>query len=134
MSENFDPKLIAPCGMNCGICVAFFGYTMNGKKRKHPCSGCRSRQSKCAFIKKHCDKLGNREIEYCFECKSFPCDNLKTLDKRYRTKYEMSMIENLKSIQINGINQFLKNERDRWKCPSCGGIMCVHNKKCYTCY
>jgi hypothetical protein len=30
----FSEELIAPCGMNCGICVAFFGYTMSGNKRK----------------------------------------------------------------------------------------------------
>ena len=33
------PELIAPCGMNCSICVAYFGYTMSGKKRKMDCPG-----------------------------------------------------------------------------------------------
>ena len=144
--EKFTPELIAPCGMNCRICVAFFGYTMNGKKRKHQCSGCRPRgwvrhingpktlnRTKCAFIKKHCEKLATKQIEYCFECIDFPCENLKNLDKRYRDKYGMSAIENLKYIQKKGINQFLKNEQERWKCPTCSGVICVHNKKCYTC-
>ena len=45
----------------------------------------------------------------------------------------MSMIENLENIQKNGIEEFLKKERERWKCLKCGGIICVHNKKCYTC-
>jgi uncharacterized OB-fold protein len=45
----------------------------------------------------------------------------------------MSMIENLEYIQKNGIDNFLKKERERWKCSKCGGIICVHNKKCYTC-
>jgi TP53 regulating kinase-like protein len=35
---KFLPELIAPCGMNCGVCVAFFGYTLEGKKRKHVCT------------------------------------------------------------------------------------------------
>ena len=101
------PELIAPCGMNCGICVAFFGYTMKGEKRKHQCCNCRSRDRPCAFIKKECDKLATKQIEYCFECIDFPCANLKTLDNRYREKYGMSMIENLKYIQTKGIDQFL---------------------------
>jgi len=127
------PELIAPCGMNCGICVAFFGYTMEGKKRKHICPGCGSRASLCAFIKEGCRKLATNQIEYCFECTDFPCANLKTLDNRYRNKYGMSMIENLDYVKENGVEEFLKHEQERWKCPSCGGVICVHNKICYAC-
>ena len=137
---KISPELIAPCGMNCGICISFFGYTMNGRKRKHSCKGCRSKDNmhflkrgKCAFLKKHCDNLATKQIEYCFECTGFPCEKPKTLDKRYRDKYVMSMIENLRFIQTNGILQFLKNELERWECPTCQGIICVRNKIYYTC-
>ena len=131
--EKFESELIAPCGMNCGICISLFGYTMNGRKRKHPCNGCRSRDKKCAFLKKQCDSLAAGQVEYCFECTDFPCERLKALDKRYRTKYGMSMIENLKFIQTKGIKHFLKNEEERWKCSTCGGVICVHNRTCYAC-
>jgi len=43
------------------------------------------------------------------------------------------MIENLEYIQQKGINKFIIHELSRWKCPKCGGVLCVHNKKCYTC-
>ncbi len=132
-SSKFIPELIAPCGMNCGICVAFFGYTLNGEKRKHACNTCRLRESKCAFIKKQCNKLATKEIKYCFECPGFPCANLRTLDKRYREKYGMSMIDNLKYIQASGIDKFLEKEQEKWRCPNCDGTICVHDKKCYTC-
>jgi hypothetical protein len=130
---KFLTELIAPCGMNCGTCVAFFGYTMDGKKRKHRCSTCRSRKSQCAFLKKECDKLTSKQIEYCFECTDFPCATLIKLDKGYRKKYGISTIENLSYIKANGIEQFLKNEQEKWKCPNCGGIICLHTKTCYTC-
>ena len=133
MGEKLNAKLIAPCGMNCGICVSFFGYTLNGRMRKHPCKGCRTRNHKCAFLKKQCDKLATKQIEYCFECLDFPCEKLTMLDKRYRDKYGMSTIENLKYIQTRGIKQFLKNEQEKWKCPTCNGLICVHTKKCYAC-
>lgn len=132
-NEKFTPELIAPCGMNCGICVAFFGYTLRGEKRKRPCSTCRVRRSRCAFIKKQCSKLATKQIEYCFECTDFPCAKLGTLDRRYREKFEMSMIENLSYMQANGIAQFLKREQERWECPNCDGIVCVHTKMCYNC-
>jgi len=130
---NFAPELIAPCGMNCAICVAYFGYTMKGERRKRACGGCRARKRPCAFIKRGCEKLANKQIEYCFECAGFPCENLKTLDRRYRDSYGMSLIENLRYIQDHGTHRFLKNEQERWKCLTCGGTICVHNKKCYAC-
>jgi hypothetical protein len=42
---------------------------------------------------------------FCFKCEKYPCDKLKHLDKRYRTKYVMSMIENLENIKKNGIKR-----------------------------
>ena len=133
MTEPFNQDLIAPCGMNCGICVSYFGYAMDGNKRKLTCIGCRPRDKNCAFVKKRCEKLSNKKIEFCFECNDFPCDNLKKLDKRYQIKYEMSMIENLEYIKKNGIKKFCEKERERWKCPECGGVICVHNKVCFSC-
>jgi len=32
MSKSTEAKLVAPCGINCGGCIAYFGYTMSGKK------------------------------------------------------------------------------------------------------
>ena len=130
---KFTPELIAPCGMNCGICIAFFGYTMRGKKRKHTCITCRLRERHCAFIKKQCGKLKDGEIEYCFECMDFPCKNLTTLDRRYRIKYRMSMIENLQELKEKGMETFLANQERRYKCPKCRDIISVHDRKCYAC-
>ena len=133
MKESFRQELIAPCGMNCGICIGYFGYATNGRKRKNICEGCRIRDKNCAFIKKQCEKLSKKEVEYCFECEDFPCENLEKLDKCYQEKYDMSMIKNLEFIKENGINLFLKQQGEKYKCPNCGGVICVHNKKCYNC-
>ena len=92
-------ELIAPCGMNCGICIAFFGYTMSGKKRKMKCIGCKPSGKSCAHLKKYCKKLTNKEIEYCYQCSDFPCKQLQNLDKRYRERFNMSMIDNLVYIK-----------------------------------
>ena len=70
---------------------------------------------------------------YCFSCDSFPCTNLSHLDKRYRTKYGMSMIDNLKYIERHGIRNLTRNEKERWACPSCGQLICVHKPQCPSC-
>ena len=134
MSNSFDAKNIGQCGINCKTCIAYFGYTMAGTKRKHPCTGCKTRPSSCAFIKQKCKKLAAKEhVDYCFECQYFPCESLKTIDGTYRKKYGLSLIENLNYIKNNGMEAFLKNEQEKWRCPTCNGVISVHTKRCHTC-
>ena len=132
-NDKFTENLIAACGMNCRICIGYFGYTMSGKKRKMKCIGCKPRDKSCAFLKKYCKKLTKKEIEYCYECSDFPCSHLEKMDKGYRERYNMSMIENLEYIRDNGMIDFLKQQEKKYKCPECGGVICVHNRICYSC-
>jgi hypothetical protein len=126
-------ELIAVCGMNCRVCVGYFGYTMSGKERKNTCSGCRPTDKKSAFVKKHCPKALKGKITYCFECEDFPCEIIEKLDKTYREKYQMSMIDNLKFIKEKGMEKFLESEEEKYRCDECGGVICVHTGKCYEC-
>jgi len=131
MKESFKEELIAPCGMNCGICMAYL-------REKNTCPGCREvhpnepvSRSRC--IIKNCEELKKNNWKFCIKCSKLPCRRLKDLDKRYRTKYDMSMLENLKFIEKEGMKKFLKQQKEKYTCPKCGGIICVHNKKCYSC-
>jgi len=127
------PELIAPCGMNCGICIAYFGYRLDGNKRAKACIGCRPSGKKCAFIMKRCKYLPTKAVRFCFESGEFPCENLRKLDKRYRTKFRMSMLDNLEFIKKNGMEKFLNQQKEKYVCHECGGSICVHDGKCYSC-
>jgi hypothetical protein len=131
-----EEVLIAPCGMNCGVCSAYlarqFDLRRHGIMRTY-CAGCRPRGKNCAFMKKRCELLGNGRVQYCLECADFPCRRLKALDKRYRTFYHMSMIENLERIRDKGMDDFLDEETVKWRCPECGGVICCHNGICFSC-
>jgi len=127
-------ELIAPCGMNCGICSAFLAKTHDIKSRDVRmgyCAGCRPRGKQCAWIKKRCEYIGH--LTYCYECPEFPCKTLQHLDTRYRTLFRMSMIENLNFIKENGLEKFLAKEQAKWQCPDCGGTICCHNGLCFNC-
>jgi hypothetical protein len=125
-----ETKLIAPCGMNCAVCMAHL-------RENNKCPGCRAinknSESPCTRVNckiKNCGILKEKEWKYCsVNCKEFPCDRLKKLDERYRKKYGMSMIENLKKIDEKGIRNFLKQEESKWIKE--GRILCVHNRKYY---
>jgi len=129
-------QLIAPCGMNCSLCIAYQfrekDLNKQGFHRKY-CPGCLPRGENCTHMGNKCDLLGQGLVRYCFECESFPCQRLKSLDKRYRTKYHLSMIENLKNIKEYGIAKFLEGEETKWRCPDCGSVICCHNGLCLNC-
>ena len=128
--------MIAPCGMNCHLCVAFQFKEMDINKlgfHKKYCPGCIPRGENCTFMKDSCELMAKGSIRFCYECKSFPCKRLKALDKRYHAKYHMSMIENLNIIQEFGIEEFLMKESDRWRCTECGATICCHNGLCLNC-
>jgi hypothetical protein len=131
-----NEELIAPCGMNCGICSGYLAarYDVKSKGIKMPyCTGCRPRNKQCAFLKKRCSLLLEGKVQYCYECKDYPCERLVHLDKRYRSLFRMSMVENLEYIRDNGITQFLEREEEKWRCPECGAVICCHNGICFNC-
>ena len=131
-----NEELIAPCGMNCGVCSGYLAlkYDLRNKGiRMSHCAGCRPRDKRCSFLKKRCTLLLHSKVNYCYECNDFPCEGLSHIDKRYRMYFRMSMVENLESIKKNGIRQFLEKEEERWKCPECGGVICCHNGICFGC-
>jgi hypothetical protein len=133
--EAMNEELIAPCGMNCGVCASYLAMKSDLKKKgigKTYCAGCLPGGKNCHY-KRQCDLLGKGLVRFCYECEDFPCQRLKALDKRYRTFYHMSMIENLEYIKDNGINQFLEREQEQWRCPECGGVICCHNGICFNC-
>ncbi len=122
---------IAPCGMNCALCIA--------KTRKNkPCNGClnddANKPHQCQVcIVKNCEKLQSLSHPYCSYCDDYPCKRMKQLDKRYTTKYGMSMLYNVNYIKKHGIDQFLQKENKRWTCPTCGQLFSVHREVCMNC-
>ncbi len=124
MKNPITPILIAPCGMNCGICKAFL-------RGDNPCRGCRDAEQDKPKTRVNCRLrvCEKRSGNFCCRCAEFPCERLQRLDHRYRTKYGMSEIENLEFIRKNGIRKFVAVERRKWVTKQ--GIFCVHDKQYY---
>ena len=118
--------LIAPCGMNCSICIAYL-------REKNKCPGCnlidKTKSKYCRkCIIKNCKILKKNKWKFCSDkCEKFPCQRLKQLDKRYIAKYDMSMMDNLNMIKDKGIREFLKQQKIKYQ--KANKVFCVHNKK-----
>jgi hypothetical protein len=133
---KFTPELVAPCGMNCGICKSYLAYSRGVPKEKGKvshCSGCCIRGKNCAFIKRDCPRKVGNQLFSCAQCPDMPCRLLSHLDEHYRIRYGMSMVENLKEINEKGMDEFLKNQAEKYRCPECGDVVSVHDAKCYSC-
>lgn len=130
---HFDEAMIAPCGINCGTCIAFL---RNGRNR---CPGCRYEapdkpKTRVSCKIKNCEYLPNAGSGFCSDCHLFPCARMKQIDKRYRTKYKTSLIRNLGAIKETGIRSYLEAETRRWSCPVCGAVVSVHRESCLKCH
>lgn len=110
--------------MNCGLCLHFL-------RPANKCPGCSSgRKVNGRCIKCPIKLCKDRTGKYCFQCDKFPCERLERLDKRYREKYGMSEIENLKTIKEKGMEYFLKSQETKW--VNLDGTFCVHDNKRYN--
>ena len=130
-SKLNNELIMAPCGMNCSVCMAYL-------RSRNKCTGCRGiddnkpiTRTKCRI--KTCSHLKEEGIDFCYKCADYPCERLKHLDKRYSTKYNMSMIDNLEVIKKGGLGKFIRNENKKWTCSKCGGTICVHKGYCINC-
>ena len=130
----FTKDIIAPCGLNCGICrQALFGETK--------CMGCngpdelKTEYCRTECPMKHCELRKAVSGGFCDGCEKYPCGDMMERETRYANAYPMaeSPMGNLAWIRKDGMDSFLKAEEERWKCPECGGIISVHNGTCAGC-
>lgn len=132
MPETIDDIMLAPCGMNCAVCYKHVG----NHKHSKPCGGCLNGD---LDKPEHCRKCRikscaqEKGYAHCFACTDFPCKLIKNLEKSYNKRYRTSLVENGRSAQEKGVTAFLKQDRKKWTCPSCGGAFSLHDGACSDC-
>lgn len=130
----FTERMIAPCGLDCSLCS-------QAHLAENACAGCMGPDEnkpefcsqKCNIIK--CEMLLNNRYRFCDECPKFPCEELSERENRYMTEYPLqeSPFTNLRMIREKGMDAFLQEEREKWTCKECGGVISVHNAVCSQC-
>lgn len=132
MPNKMDNKMVAICGMNCTVCYKH----LITKKYAKRCNGCKCDDE---TLPEHCRKCKikdcakSKNLNYCFECKDYPCQWIKKLDKSYQQNYKISLIENALFVKEYGIENFLKREKKQWYCSFCNGIISLHDRLCSEC-
>jgi len=108
MSNEKKWNFVAPCGLYCGECTAFF----NGE-----CGGCRSNEGLSKEYRKYCkiyDCSSSKNLRTCLECKEFPCKffdffKAETLES---SSWFLDVWSNMKQIEEAGLAEFLNKKQD----------------------
>jgi hypothetical protein len=75
----------------------------------------------------------SKDVDYCFRCDEYPCKMIKPLISRYKSVHKVLLLENGNYIRDNGIQAFMKGEKERYSCKKCDGIVDQHYGKCSEC-
>lgn len=129
------PELIAPCGINCALCSRYLAGLNNHKTTS--CPGCRPRNMRCTYLFAKCRGLNHEVLpgaaEFCIKCDQYPCKEIERLQKRYTSHYNIDPKANLTAIKQAGIDRFIVEEYRQHRCEHCGGLISMHNRKCFNC-
>ncbi len=130
MSSDDKLKLVAPCGLYCGGCLLYKACTDKVLAEKIAqrrgvsveelpvCLGCRPHQgcvpsmggAVCATYA--C--VNQRKLEFCYECKNFPCLKLAPAADRAQEIPHNNKIYNLLLLQKWGLENWLKRADELW--------------------
>jgi hypothetical protein len=129
MPDNIDNEFFAPCGFNCFLCEKHL-------KEDNACPGCRisdSGKSKSSLKCKIKNCFDKKSFKYCQRCSEFPCKLIKKNDKNSLKRYGLSTIDNCKKLDFTGIGKIMSQDKEKYTCSECGGVISFNNESCSNC-
>jgi len=154
--------LASACGTYCGACPAYiakhsedeqikmklqkrfsFGPPKALKGIPDPgwmdgllCDGCLSG----GMLAAHCQNCAIRKCaankqndSRCFDCEELPCYRITNLINMGSYLHRKEYLPNIKKIREMGVQEWVKYEEERWRCPQCGLPMSWYDAECARC-
>lgn len=72
-------------------------------------------------------------LAYCYECPEHPCRLIKNLEKSYKKRYQVSLLENSEFVGWYGLERFMEGQKEKYICTKCGGVISIHDGECSEC-
>lgn len=117
MNERME--LVAPCGIDCGICEMhlagkneqLFNYLVASGIPKEilPCKGCNASGGKCPIMPGTCatyECTREKGVSICSDCNDFPCMKLAPAADRSDKLPHNLKVFNLSTIKTKGLEAF----------------------------
>ena len=96
-----ENQLLSLCGLNCGLCPMFLG---------NYCGGCGNGNQSCKTARCSLEHGG---IEYCYECKQYPCEKYQKVDEYDSFITHRRQIADLERARRIGIEQYNQKKREK---------------------
>ena len=94
-------QLFSLCGLNCGLCPMLLG---------NYCGGCGNGNQSCRIAK--CS-LEHGEVEYCYECKQYPCETYRRADEYDFLITSRRRKADLEKARRMGIERYNREQREK---------------------
>jgi hypothetical protein len=155
-NEAQDPRLLAPCGLYCGVCgvyiatrdhndkfKAILGQLYGSKPEKTECKGC-MQADPAELIYEFCttcpirDCIKKKGFYSCHQCTEFPCKYQKNFGFPVGKKVMARAIPEWRACcaklgHEKGNIAFAQAQLDRYKCPKCGTPLFRGAHQCRNC-
>ena len=154
--------LAAACGTFCGACPAYIAkhsedeqikIKLQNKSSLAPakeqkgippsnwmdgllCDGCLSGGQLAGHCQR-CDirlhALDTQNDFRCTDCEELPCNRMTNLINMGSYLHRKEYLPNLKKIREMGVQEWVKYEEERWRCPGCGLPLSWYDTECARC-
>ncbi len=159
---NGKVHLAGACGTYCGACPAYLAThgedeqikikrqqisssapakpvkgipPSNWMKGLH-CDGCLSGGTlagHCQMCNIRLHALETQDNSRCSHCNELPCNRIMGLINMGNYFHRNEYLPNLKKIREMGVEEWVKYEEERWRCPKCGLPMSWYDAECIGC-
>jgi ribosomal protein S27AE len=131
------------CGLYCGACPVLVANQkgtieeLASRNDMDPadfvCAGCKSDTlasfcADCRFIP--CAR--EKGVEFCVDCDEYPCENLTGFRDDERAHHSV-VTKNLDRLKEVGLEAWLAEQDERWKCGACGARFAWYDEECPEC-
>ena len=145
-------KLAAPCGLYCGACSIIAAVRTGdpqlleliaggvAKYLGHPvkvkdltCEGCLSDVR--AIMCRECNLRAcafEKGLTYCAQCADFPCQQIIDFNND-GFRHHSEVLDNIRRQQEIGIDAWVKEQEERWRCPNCSCVVDWYAGQCPDC-
>jgi len=142
--ENRDKRLVAACGLFCPACTLYIATLEDPKRLKRLAKRFQLSEEKVKCYGCHSDKRGpycktckmvacaaEKGIDFCGECDTYPCEELKTFQEAMPHRIELwSAQERIKNA---GYKQWFQEMVEEFSCPHCDTINSAYDLTCRNC-
>ncbi|KAF0144214.1 MAG: hypothetical protein FD156_2030 [Nitrospirae bacterium] len=140
-----DKQLAAVCGLFCPACTILIGTREDPERLKvmaarvqksveelH-CDGCRS-EKRCFYCQEIC-KMGKcaseRGLDFCGECREYPCEDLKVFQAAMPHRIELWKSQD--RIREVGYEKWYAEMIEHYSCPECRTLNSAYDISCRKC-